>query len=109
MRFLVDAQLPPRLADWLDAQGHEARHVADAISATAEDRVIVAFAAKTEAVIVTKDTDFLTLSTDQQPPLLFVVCGNRPNRVLFELFERQFPAALAKLQRGAEIVEIGWA
>lgn len=29
MRFLVDAQLPPALARWIAAQGHEARHVAD--------------------------------------------------------------------------------
>jgi len=26
MRFLVDAQLPPALARWLAAQGHEAEH-----------------------------------------------------------------------------------
>lgn len=29
MRFLVDAQLPPALARWLAAQGHEAEHVGD--------------------------------------------------------------------------------
>jgi predicted nuclease of predicted toxin-antitoxin system len=29
MRFLVDAQLPPALANWLAAQGHDAAHVAD--------------------------------------------------------------------------------
>jgi predicted nuclease of predicted toxin-antitoxin system len=29
MRFLVDAQLPPALARWLAAQGHEAAHVGD--------------------------------------------------------------------------------
>ena len=28
MRFLVDAQLPPRLATWLTVEGHEALHVA---------------------------------------------------------------------------------
>lgn len=29
MRFLVDAQLPPALARWLCANGHEAVHVGD--------------------------------------------------------------------------------
>ena len=29
MLFLVDAQLPPALARWLAAKGHQALHVAD--------------------------------------------------------------------------------
>ena len=29
MRFLVDAQLPPALARWLAAQGHETAHIGD--------------------------------------------------------------------------------
>ncbi|MGH7886297.1 MAG: DUF5615 family PIN-like protein [Candidatus Binatia bacterium] len=29
MKFLVDAQLPPRLARWLQAEGHEAAHTRD--------------------------------------------------------------------------------
>jgi predicted nuclease of predicted toxin-antitoxin system len=29
MRFLVDAQLPPALAQWLASHGHDAMHVTD--------------------------------------------------------------------------------
>jgi predicted nuclease of predicted toxin-antitoxin system len=29
MKFLVDAQLPRRLAQWLQAEGHEAVHTRD--------------------------------------------------------------------------------
>ena len=29
MRFVADAQLPPALARWLVARGHEAEHVCD--------------------------------------------------------------------------------
>ncbi|MBK8695064.1 MAG: DUF5615 family PIN-like protein [Deltaproteobacteria bacterium] len=29
MKFLIDAQLPPRLVGWLVARGQEARHVVD--------------------------------------------------------------------------------
>jgi predicted nuclease of predicted toxin-antitoxin system len=29
MKFLIDAQLPPALCEWLRARGHEADHVAD--------------------------------------------------------------------------------
>lgn len=29
MRFLIDAQLPPALARWLEGEGHQAEHVSD--------------------------------------------------------------------------------
>jgi len=58
MRFIVDAQLPPALARWLAAQGHEAEHVADHHMAAASDTVIWDFALKAPAVIITKDEDF---------------------------------------------------
>ena len=40
MRFLVDAQLPPALALWLAAMGHEADHVADKGMQAASDAAI---------------------------------------------------------------------
>ena len=40
MRFLVDAQLPPALARWLVAAGHEAEHVGDRGMEAASDAAI---------------------------------------------------------------------
>jgi predicted nuclease of predicted toxin-antitoxin system len=40
MRFIVDAQLPPALARWLAAKGHEAEHVADLQMEAASDAAI---------------------------------------------------------------------
>jgi predicted nuclease of predicted toxin-antitoxin system len=40
MRFLVDAQLPPALARWIESQGQVAQHVADLGLADASDRSI---------------------------------------------------------------------
>lgn len=40
MRFIVDAQLPPALAAWLIAQGHEAVHVFDLDLTRADGAVI---------------------------------------------------------------------
>ena len=37
MTFLVDAQLPPALADWLIKQGHPAEHVYDVDLGDADD------------------------------------------------------------------------
>ena len=40
MTFLVDAQLPPALADWLIKQEHSAEHVYDVDLRDADDIVI---------------------------------------------------------------------
>jgi hypothetical protein len=58
MRFLVDAQLPPALARWLAAKGHEAEHVADRRRGAATDSAIWDYALEAAAAIVTKDEDF---------------------------------------------------
>jgi len=54
MRFLVDAQLPPALADWLVAR----EHVADRGPGSASDTEIWICATAIGAAIVTKDEDF---------------------------------------------------
>jgi predicted nuclease of predicted toxin-antitoxin system len=58
LRWLIDVQLPPALARWLAAEGHEARHVFDEQLGEATDAAIWQRAAETAAVIVTKDEDF---------------------------------------------------
>ena len=37
MKFLVDAQLPPMLAEWLRRAGHETKHVQDVDLRDADD------------------------------------------------------------------------
>jgi hypothetical protein len=52
---LVDAQLPPALARWLTAQGHDADHVFDVALSDSADAVVWEHAIQSSAVIVTKD------------------------------------------------------
>jgi len=54
-RFLIDNQLPASLALWLRAQGHEAEHVLALGMGQTADALIWQHAARTGAVIVTKD------------------------------------------------------
>lgn len=44
MKLLIDAQLPPRLAEWLCDKGHDAIHVADIGLLSADDLTIWKFA-----------------------------------------------------------------
>lgn len=105
MRFLVDAQLPPLLARWIAARGHDADHVALVLTPTELDEAIVAYATAKGAVIVTKDSDFLNLAPP--PPLLIVSTGNVPNHVLLSKFQERFAAVVEQLSGGKSVVEIG--
>lgn len=61
MRFLIDAQLPPALAKWLVDQGHDATHVADHGMAAADDPEVWRLSVQTQAVLITKDEDFVEI------------------------------------------------
>lgn len=61
MKLLVDANLSPRVAARLQEGGHEASHVVDHDLLTASDETILIYAASTNSVVVSADSDFATL------------------------------------------------
>lgn len=109
MRFVVDAQLPPRLVQFLQAKRHEADHVRDVLGESASDRALVAHAKITGAILVSKDGDFVDLldATPDAPQLLWVRAGNAANKTLIARLEPQWERAEAELLSGRAIVEIG--
>jgi predicted nuclease of predicted toxin-antitoxin system len=58
MRFLIDMNLPPEMADWLRSHGHDAVHVREVGSANLPDRKVFAQASEEGRIIVTFDLDF---------------------------------------------------
>ena len=107
MRFLVDAQLPPALARRIEVLGHSAEHVFDCGLATAPDEVIRSHAAKTNAVIVTKDEDFAVRRVLKEgPAVIWVRVGNTRRVELLRRIETDFSAVVAALERGETLVEI---
>lgn len=108
MRFLVDAQLPPALARWLEQRGHTAEHVFDVEMVAASDRAIWDYAAAARAVILTKDEDFAIRRTlsPHGPQVVWLRCGNTRRRVLLTWFESRLPAVLQALARREPLVEI---
>lgn len=90
MRFLVDAQLPRRLARWLQAEGHEAVHTRDLPEGNRTgDATINELSMLEQRVLITKDEDFVdTFLLRRQPyKLLLVSTGNTGNRELERLFQ----------------------
>jgi predicted nuclease of predicted toxin-antitoxin system len=58
MRFLLDMNLPPEMADWLRSEGHDAVHARDIGLADLPDREVFSRAAEDRRIVVTFDLDF---------------------------------------------------
>lgn len=107
MRFLLDANLSPRLVSRLRSAGYDARHVSDLGLLTADDSTIFERAATDGDVVITADSDF---------SMLLAARGSaRPSVVLLRhvaelradahaaLLIANLPAVLADLERGAVV------
>lgn len=108
MKFLVDAQLPHRLAGWLVVQGHEALHTLDLpLANRTTDSEVIRRADLDGRVVVTKDADFVDshLLSGKPGRLLLLSTGNISNRELLALFERHFDLLVQTLQT-ARFIEL---
>ncbi|MGD1849877.1 MAG: DUF5615 family PIN-like protein [Cyanophyceae cyanobacterium] len=109
MKFWIDAQLPPALAEWLSVTFNvEAEALKDLGLRDAKDEEIFDAAQQDDVVIMTKDSDFVDLvcRLGTPPKILWITCGNITNRNLKELLSATFEPAIAQLQAGENIVEI---
>jgi predicted nuclease of predicted toxin-antitoxin system len=106
MRFLIDAQLPPGLCRWLQARGYEAEHVIDLGMGAASDEEVAARAEATEAILVSKDEDFLALRLPERFTLLWLRCGNATNRALTTWLEARWQRVEQLLEHGERLVEV---
>lgn len=107
MKFVIDAQLPPALAEWLRTNGHEAIPVREVGLRDADDSQIWLFAEKNGATIVTKDEDFaIRAAARPGPPILWVRTGNVVNRLLLARFEAVWTQVMAHFDAGARVVEL---
>jgi predicted nuclease of predicted toxin-antitoxin system len=88
MKFIVDAQLPQRLARTLAASGHDVLHTLDLPQGNrTPDAEITTLADKEGRVVVTKDSDFVTtfLLRGEPAKLLLISTGNIANDALCQL------------------------
>jgi predicted nuclease of predicted toxin-antitoxin system len=105
VKFLLAAELPPRLAKAMVRKGHVAWHVTDCGMLSAKDRDIWRFAAQEGAAVVTKDGDFAALraqATDG-PPVVWLRLGNIANDALEKALLSALPQ-IAAGEGGGEVV-----
>jgi len=90
MKFLIDAQLPRRLAHQLEVAGFETTHTLDLPQGNrTTDQSLITLSLKEQFVIVTKDSDFVESFLLKREPwkLLLVSTGNIGNDELLRLFQ----------------------
>lgn len=82
MKFLVDAQLPPRLAQMLSDVGHDAVHTINLPQGNrTPDATVASICTREGRILITKDADFVNsyILSRQPPRLLLVSTGNIRN------------------------------
>lgn len=109
VRIWIDAQLSPALAAWLEFTFDvKAAAVRDLSMRDAEDPEIFWAAREANAIVMTKDRDFVDLVErfGTPPQILWVTAGNTSNARIREILLSAFPDALELLRSGEPLVEL---
>lgn len=102
MKFLVDAQLPRRIARSLISAGYEAIHTLDLpLQNSTPDRVILEVAARDSLTVITKDADFVAsfYLSGRPERLLLISTGNISNADLEQLLLPLVPQIVATFEQ----------
>lgn len=106
--IIVDAQLSPHLAPWLQEQFNiEACSAKYLGLASASDLTIFKEAKQRNAIVLTKDEDFVKLAHQygSPPQIIWITCGNTSNQRMKEILSAKLQEALALLKEN-NLVEI---
>ena len=109
MKIWLDAQLSPLIAAWIALNFPvECFAVRDLGLRDAEDREIFFRAKEAEAVVLTKDSDFVFLLDRFGPPpkVIWLTSGNTSNDRLKEILSGSLFKAIEILDQGDDLVEI---
>ena len=103
MKVWLDAQLSPKLAPWLSSSfGLEVTPVRDLDLRHARDPEIFAAARQANAVVMTKDRDFISLLARHGPPpqVIWITCGNTSNARMRAILNELLEQALELIRQG---------
>lgn len=109
MIIWIDAHLSPAITLWLsNTFDVTALALRDLGLRDAEDLEIFEAAKAQNAVLMTKDSDFVDFSNrlGAPPQIIWLRCGNTSNMKLREILLSILPDAISLLQAGERLVEI---
>lgn len=108
MKFIVDAQLPKSISDFLCSNGHDCIHTLDLPNKNNTiDNEIINISLKEKRIVITKDNDFLESYLISQKPekLIIIKTGNIKNIVLIEILNKHLERILNELSYNS-LIEI---
>ena len=109
MTVWIDAQLSPDLAIWFgETLTVTAVAVRDLGLRDASDEAIFQAAREADAVVLTKDTDFVRLLERRGPPprVIWLTCGNTSNLALTRILASSWSTVSGMFTAGEALVEI---
>jgi predicted nuclease of predicted toxin-antitoxin system len=109
MKFWLNANLAPRIAKWLCQEFRiDCVALVELKEESLNDEEIFERAKRENAVVITKDFDFVNLVTSRgaPPQVLILSVGNCTNKDLIEILRKNFGEALKLILDGQAIVEI---
>lgn len=108
MKFIVDAQLPKSLSEFINEQGHDSVHTLELPNKNnTTDQEIIEISNAENRVVISKDADFLeTYMVKGQPAkLIMIKTGNITNSHLMKIFKSNLDLLLRMIQR-SNLVEM---
>jgi len=109
MTIWLDAHLSPAIASWISREfSVSAVAIRDLGLRNAKDRQIFFAARQANAVVMTKDADFVHLVEQFGPPpqVILLACGNTSNSQLRQILQRTFVQTMEWIRKGEPVVEI---
>ncbi len=108
MKFIIDAQLPKSLSEFLKDKGYDSIHTLELPDKNkTTDKQIIEIAIRTNRIVVSKDYDFLEsfLLKSEPSKLIMVKTGNVTNNKLLEIFNNNL-STIVKMISQSNLVEI---
>ncbi len=108
IKFIVDAQLPKRLSNFLSDNGYDSIHTLSLENKNnTKDKEIIENSLQENRVVITKDYDFLEsfILKGEPQKLIIIKTGNISNNELIELFSAHLDTII-KMITGSSLVEL---
>jgi predicted nuclease of predicted toxin-antitoxin system len=109
MKIWIDVQLSPAIAPWVATHfGVEVSALRDLGLRDATDSQIFMRAKEANAVVMTKDSDFVALVNrlGTPPQVIWLTCGNTSNTRLRQILIKTLHQAMILLAAGEPVIEI---
>lgn len=110
MILWIDAHLSPSIAAWINRNfpAINAKSVRALNLQNADDREIFEAARKANAIIMSKDSDFLKLIDrfGAPPAIIWITCGNTSNQKMRVVLGSSLEKAIELISSGEPVVEI---